>query len=158
MENQNTKAGAYVRPGYEGDPTKHGSVKKKNISKESLFRIGNFLSLLANKYFRDEKNKDSTEIIETDHDFLEILLTEWEHISTGWDSENTGCWLLFINRSTPEIQLLYSIRESKAKLLFDSNIFYGEEERFCTELVNEFKVQYPYYVKSVDVFVNEPNA
>jgi len=157
MENQNTKAGAYVRPGYEGDPTKKDSVKKKNISKESLFRIGNFLSQLANKYFRDHKNTQ-TEIIETDHDFLEVLLTEWEHISTGWDSENTGCWLLFINKSCPSIQLLYSIRESTAKLLFDSNIFYGEEEQFCSELVTAFKVQYPDYVRFVDVFVNEPNA
>lgn len=156
MNNENThNAGAYVRPGFEGSPSE-GTVKRK-MSRISLWRAGNFLAELALRYLHDAgdlvaEQVNPEDLIPAEKDFLESLLTEWKHLSTARDSENTGSWMHFSHNYLKGVHLLYDIRQGAAKLILPVEAQGGPNFEQFSDLVGKFKVDFSGYVKKFEIF------
>ncbi len=152
---ENRNAGAYVAVGYKGSPSE-GTVKRK-MSRISLWRAGNFLAELALKYLHDAgdvvaEQVSPEDLIPVDKDFLECLLTEWKHLSTARDSENTGSWMHFSHNYLKGVHLLYDIRQGSAKLILPSEQQNGWEAEQCVDLIGRFRTDFSAYVKKFEIF------
>lgn len=158
MNNENTEnrnAGAYVAQGYKGSPSE-GTVKRK-MSRISLWRAGNFLAELALRYLHDAGDVVADQInpedlIPVEKDFLECLLTDWKHLSTARDSENTGSWMHFSHNYLKGVHLLYDIREGSAKLILPLEAEDCPNVEQFSDLIHKFRNDFSGYVKKFEIF------
>jgi len=92
------------------------------------------------------------DLIPVEKDFLECLLTDWKHLSTARDSENTGSWMHFSHNYLKGVHLLYDIRQGAAKLILPVEAQGGPDFEEFTDLIGRFKTDFSAYVKKFEIF------